>query len=225
MRHQPLTTRDYHVALAYLSAKTTVLQRGFWPEVRSLAEVTIGEVTETQFLREAAWVVLSAGLSEVVVRRKFDLVSVAFLQWRSAETIRFHSVKCVANAMPHFGNLRKLRAIVEIARLVAVVGFDVFRRNVLADPIGTIENLPFMGPATARHLAKNIGVDVVKPDRHLTRMAAAARFPSPDELCERISAIVGDSISVIDTVLWRYATLDRDYLSAFAEGFQPTKES
>lgn len=214
---QTLTARDYEAALAYLSAKTTVIQRGYWLEVRSLASVNAGEVTEPMFLREAAWVVLSAGLSEVVVRRKFEHVSEAFRQWRSADLIRLHSVECLSDALPHFRNLRKLRAIVEIAELVAAVGFDTFSRDVLADPIDTLMKLPFMGPATARHLAKNIGIDVVKPDRHLTRIAAAARFPSPEAMCERISAMVGDSVSVIDTVLWRYATLTRHYLTTFGK--------
>ena len=163
--------------------------------------------------------VLSAGLSEQVVRRRFDAISSAFLEWTSAKLISERSHECESRALEHFGNFRKVRAIVETAEFVAGVGFPQFRSELFADPIETLEKLPFMGPATSRHLAKNIGLDVVKPDRHLMRLAAAARYSSADELCQKISSVVGDRVSVIDTVLWRYSTFSRMHLSDFANGF------
>lgn len=93
-----------------------------------------------------------------------------------------------------------------------------FKAELQDRPIEALRSLPFMGPATTRHLAKNIGFDVVKPDRHLLRIAAVAQFSSPDELCRAISALVGDRLSVVDSVLWRYATLRSDYLDAFPKG-------
>jgi hypothetical protein len=225
MRFESPTAKDYWAALAYLSAKTMVIRRGFWSEASALASVHLADLTETALLREAAWVVLSAGLSELVVRRKFDAVSGSFLQWRSAELIRAHSHECIANALPHFGNIRKLRAIVKTARVVAEGGFDSFKANLLNDPIETLMRLPFMGPATSRHLAKNIGLDIVKPDRHLVRLAVAAQYRSPEELCQRISWVVGDPASLIDTVLWRYSTLSREHLAAFSSGFENLPDS
>src|SRR5204862_28581 len=38
---------------------------------------------------------------------------------------------------------------------------------------------PYIGPVTCWHLAKNVGMDVVKPDRHLVRMAQASGARDP----------------------------------------------
>jgi hypothetical protein len=207
---------DVRVALKYLDAKLEVIRAGFVAEI-SNPRPLVSRLSETEFLREAAWVVLSAGMREAIIRRKFEAVSHAFYYWRSASLIRDHAEQCQVAAAVHFGNAAKLRAIATIARRVAESGFDRFKTDLRERPMESLGKLPFMGPATTRHLAKNIGFDVVKPDRHLMRIAAAAQFSSADELCNVISSIVGDPLSVVDSVLWRYATLRPDYLDAFRE--------
>jgi hypothetical protein len=81
------------------------------------------------------------------------------------------------------------------------------REKVRAQGVDFLQTLDFVGPVTKYHLAKNIGLDGVKPDRHLVRLAKAARFQSPNDLCQAIANITGDKLSVIDLVLWRYLTL------------------
>jgi hypothetical protein len=46
-------------------------------------------------------------------------------------------------------------------------------------------------------------------------MAKAANFKYPKDLCQAIAEITGDKLSVIDLVLWRYATLDPKYTILF----------
>ena len=53
------------------------------------------------------------------------------------------------------------------------------------------------------------------PARALGRVAEAAKFPSPFELCCAIADATGERLSVVDIVIWRYATLDAQYLSLF----------
>ena len=43
-----------------------------------------------------------------------------------------------------------------------------------------------------------------------------AGYASPSAMCRRIAEVVGDKDSVVDLVLWRYATLDREYLTTFS---------
>jgi hypothetical protein len=62
--------------------------------------------------------------------------------------------------------------------------------------------LPWIGPITKYHLAKNLGVDVAKPDVHLARLAIANGC-SVDELCQRIAARSGLRVATVDVVLWR----------------------
>ena len=64
--------------------------------------------------------------------------------------------------------------------------------------------------------SSDLGLSVVKPDRHLQRIAAAAGFSSPLELCQLISDRLGEPVQVVDVVLWRYASLFSDYVRVFA---------
>ena len=207
--------KDYEVALAYLAAKEAVITRGYWPEVLSVAETKFHNVTETDFLREFGWVVLSAGLSERVVRSRFADVSRAFFDWRSAKLIHEHRSSCIACARIYFDNPRKLEAITTTARIVLTTGFHEFYSLLSRDPISTLMTLPFMGPATSRHLAKNVGLEFAKPDRHLIRIATGTQYDSVDELCRSIASVVGDSIQMVDSVLWRYAALNPTNLEMF----------
>ena len=70
-----------------------------------------------------------------------------------------------------------------------------------------LERLPWIGPITKFHLARNLGMDVCKPDRHLLRIAKAHHGTTPAALCGRLSRLSGDRIGVVDVVLWRAANL------------------
>jgi hypothetical protein len=66
-------------------------------------------------------------------------------------------------------------------------------------------------------LAKNLGVDTAKPDRHLVRVAEATGYSSPATLCEHLARIVGDAAAVVDVVIWRFATISADYENFFQQ--------
>jgi hypothetical protein len=200
----------------YLKAKEAVLKGGFAAEIDWQDKIRFPDITEADFLREAAWVVLSSGMREAVIRQKFPAISAAFYYWRSANQIVRNSEKCRGRALTIFGHRQKIDAINKIAEQISVQGFEIFKNRIQNKGIEFIQTLPFMGPATSYHLAKNIGLDVVKPDRHLVRVAAAAGYDNPRLLCEEISKLVGDRLSVIDLVIWRFATLNSNYLEYFS---------
>jgi len=202
---------------AYLEAKEYVVKEGFGEEIDWQDSISFAQIKEFDFLRESAWVVLSSGMSEAIIRKKFPSISMAFNSWQSAAYISKNSEKCRTKALNVFGNKKKIEAIISITQRVFSQGFEIFKRHIQRDRIGFIRTLPFMGPATSYHLAKNIGLDVVKPDRHLLRVASVAGFDSPESLCGKISDTVGDRISVIDLVIWRFATLNRNYVGFFAQ--------
>lgn len=81
--------------------------------------------------------------------------------------------------------------------------------------VNFLESFPYIGPAAACHLAKNIGLNIAKPDRHLIRVSKACGFKTPNDLCSVLTTVVGDDISTIDLVIWRYATLHSQYLEHF----------
>jgi len=197
----------------YLLAKSVVVAEGFAREIQWQDGIRISALAESDFLREAAWVVLSAGMREEIVRRKFGAISIAFCNWLSAREIVVNAGCCRRAACGIFNHPKKIESILEIARRVEGLGFDVFRSKLDVEGVGFLRSLPYMGPATSCHLAKNIGLDVAKPDRHLTRMSVLAGYNGPEQMCLAISEAVGDRLSVVDLVMWRYATVNPGYRS------------
>lgn len=143
---------------------------------------------ETFFL-EYMWVVLSSGMknqvARIIERRIYDA-------WERGET-----------TTSTFGHKGKAAAI------------DFVRENkgrlfgecrAAADKTKFLASLPRIGNITKYHLAKNLGVDCCKLDRHLARIARSYNT-TPDILCKTLSASTGDEIATVDLVIWRTANL------------------
>lgn len=90
--------------------------------------------------------------------------------------------------------------------------FTLFRECQAAEAKGVdallefLVSLRWIGEITKWHLAKNLGVDCCKPDRHLVRIAGISG-EAPIQLCARISAATGDRVAMVDLVIWRAANL------------------
>lgn len=210
---QKLGPRD--LASLYMDFKEYVIRSGYADEVDWQTELDFQSVTETDFLREAAWVVLSSGFKESIVRGLFQQVSEAFLEWCSAVCIDECCDQCQTQAISVFGCHRKIVAIVAIVKIVAHESFDRIKLKIQAHGVQYLQEFPYIGPTTSYHLAKNIGLGVVKPDRHLVRMARISGHDTPQQMCSIVSDAVGDSLAVVDLVFWRYATLNRSYIRDF----------
>jgi hypothetical protein len=200
------------LALAYLEAKREVILAGFGSEIDWQENLSLQQLTETAFLREATWVVLSAGMREKVIRNRFPQIADAFLHWHSGRLISDQSAACRTSALSVINHSRKIDSILIRAQIVADEGFPAIYGHLTETGVDYLKRFPFIGPATSRHLAKNIGIPVAKPDRHLKRMAAHFCYSSPDEFCADIALLASQSVPVVDLVLWRFATLHRAYI-------------
>lgn len=201
---------------AYANARHRVVEAGYWPEIHWMDMVANGPVTEPMVLREAAWVILSSGMRESVVRAKFSGFSKAFLDWRCAKSICQNGVTCRKRASAVFGHQGKISAILTFARYLSDVGIQVFLSELKRVGAEFLQRFPYLGPATSKHLAKNLGIAVAKPDRHLLRIARVAKFDCVNKLCAVISDSIGEAVATVDLVLWRYATINRGYEAEFA---------
>jgi hypothetical protein len=207
------------IARAYLCAKVEVLASPYNSELVRAAR-SPEDLSESEFLCELAWVILSAGISEQVVKAKFPLISSSFLKWRSARTISERADECISSALRYFRHERKIRAIAAAATTLSLApSFAFVREKILQDPIRELQSFAYIGPVTAFHIAKNIGVGVAKPDRHLLRLARSSGFESVGDFCGMIACFLGEDIRVVDSVLWRFATMNRDYVLRFS-GFR-----
>jgi hypothetical protein len=188
----------------FAEAAAYVERAGLMSEVEWQSNRRFSDFTETDLLREAAWVILCTGFREAIVRQVFDHVSLSFCDWESSEAIIASAPVCRSTAMASFRNGRKLDAIVMIARQIHQVGFVSLKSRILKDPVREFSALPYIGPVTAWHLAKNLGFDAAKPDRHLARLCNCLGFVNAHELCGAIAAATGQTVAVVDIVLWRY---------------------
>lgn len=198
-------TPDYESAIeVYHRAKEYMREAGLCAEIEWQRSVSMRDISESQFLRESAWVVLCSGFSERTVRSKFDYISLVFCDWESANAILESAPACWISARSAIDHNGKMKAIVEIAQRISDQGFDAFRGDLMLDPISKLEALPFIGPITSWHLAKNLGLDVAKPDRHLARISERLGFMSAHTMCESLSRLVREESRVVDLVIWRY---------------------
>ena len=203
---------DEGVARAYLQAKWVVIEEGYWSEIDWQRARSIEDLTESAMLSEMGWVVLSSGMREAVVRDRFALVSRAFDGWTSAQAIARQRDACIRAGIAVFGHVGKITAIAHNCQLIAEMGWPALMHQLRTRGVDALIRLKYIGPVTKYHLAKNIGLEVAKPDRHLVRIAGALGARSVDHLCTPLAEFSGDPVSVVDLVLWRFATLRTDYV-------------
>jgi hypothetical protein len=202
---------DISVAQAYFKVKKFLYESGYFDEIEWQYGVNISRINEQSFLEEYAWVVLNTGMSEKIVRNIFPNICSSFFYWSPVEKIVNHCDSCKSNALKYFNNKKKIEAIIETANLIYEKKFSVFLKEIIDNDIDYLKQLPYIGPVTSYHLAKNIGFSVSKPDRHLVKLAKMLCYNSVDDMCNTICFLADEPINVIDLVLWRYSTLKNDF--------------
>jgi hypothetical protein len=165
-----------------------LIEDGYEDEInwqRNLAPVTDPVV----FRDETIWVILNSGMKEQIARMIWNRIKEAWNQGKTTET-----------AFRHKG---KVAAIDQVCANYK----DIFKQYQASDnKVDFLQTIPFIGGITKWHLAKNMGIDVVKPDRHLIRIANYYKT-TPDDLCEKLSKETGEKKCVVDIILWRGANL------------------
>lgn len=205
-----------NLMLKYSFAKTIVMDEGFQHEINWQSNLNYDDLNEISFLRETAWVILTCGMKEAIIRNKFIAISNCFYNWESAEKIIINHNDCRSSALKIFNNKQKISAIINAADLLNKIGFKKLKEIIRVEPINTLQKFDYIGPVTVYHLAKNIGLPVAKPDRHLVRIAEMENYSNVQTFCKEISKLSGDPISVVDIVFWRFATIDKDYLKVLS---------
>jgi endonuclease III len=200
------------IAAEYQMVKEFVISMGYEKEIRWQETISFDDVDESSFLRELAWVILSSGMREKIVRNIFPEISEIFFFWKNTHLILSYKEKCLSQAIKIFNNKSKISAIIAAAQRINEIGFPDLKKRIENNPLATLRQFPFIGPVTSYHLAKNIGVPIAKPDRHLVRIANLNGFANVQDFCMRISDISGDCISVVDIIFWRFAASCPDYL-------------
>lgn len=172
----------------YWETHAAVLLAGYADEITWQRELTECN-NHVDFLHETCWVILNSGMREQVARVIWDRIKQA---WNNKIDI--------SEAFKHKGKVAAMKFVRDNCRGL----FDGYL--VAENKIEYLQTIPFIGKITCYHLAKNLGHDCVKPDRHLVRLANYENT-TPVEMCEQLSKSTGEKKSVIDIVLWRACNL------------------
>lgn len=172
----------------YLTLKRAIIARGY-AEMIEWSEGLKPVADPDLFWEEYAWVVLNSGMKEQIARQIWEKVRPAVRNGFGAGSVFGYKAKARGIDLVYAGRLALLRT---------------YRKTPDAEKMAWLQTLPFIGPITVYHLAKNYGFDCAKPDRHLVRIAGAE---GTHALCARLARETGDRIATVDVVIWRAANL------------------
>lgn len=183
-------------------AEKFLRENGFGQEIDRFDNPrTLDEMNDRELLEQYAWVVFSSGMRNAVIKAKWREITKAFRDFNPTKIMEDPDA-VRRNALNVFGHQKKVDAVIQMTRLLLKEGLAL-RLKIKEDPLNAINRLPFMGPKTKYHLARNLGFNYIKPDRHLVRLASKYEM-TPSELCELIHQKTGRRLATIDAILWRY---------------------
>ena len=161
-----------------------------------------------EFALEAAYVVLAGGFSQKTAKKKFSEISKLIENRKEVSSDEIFEI---------FHNPNKAGAIAKIWN-----GREKFCRNFYSlqsadEKLKFLETLPHIGKITKNHLARNLGISVVKYDIWIQRLAIAllgngekATFPLDenikkycDKMFEDLQKETDFPVGYLDAVLWK----------------------
>lgn len=163
------------------------------------------DVTDSFVLAEVAWCIYNAGMKESTIRQKWKDLRRAFCNFNPFLIIKLES-NCSWAAFLVFNHRKKAEAVISAARKI-VHDSPVSTKLAAMDNEAALEyfkDFDFIGDVTKYHVARNVGFDVVKPDRHLVRLAEICNYPSPDALVSDVVQLTGERKGYTDYVFWAW---------------------
>ena len=184
----------------YHKARLFVIKEGFSDEIKWCRERYFKNIDKKEFAFEYTFAVLaSSGLREQVVRKNYN----KFLDAAKEGKSPFATVN----------NQRQRNALIHVWSDLDKI-FKTLKLQVMdEEKIEYLDTLPQIGPKAKYHLARNLGIDCVKPDRHMERLAENFHYPTPLAMCKDIQRqlIEQERVGVIDVILWRYCNLTGEF--------------
>jgi len=163
------------------------VSRNFPDDTSWQNSVKFSKITARYFFKQYVWVVLASGFKVSIVEKIYE-------RWSKNPT--------------NFSVIRhplKRKAIEKTSKNYVQRFNELKSKKTESEKLEYLSTLPHIGDITKYHLAKNLGIEVAKPDVHLQRLMKKFGFKDVQEMCKVIQKKFHHKISVIDIVLWRYA--------------------
>ena len=162
-----------------------ILRRQGYADVIDWSESVQAPQSAEEFAREAIYVICNSGMAVTIGAPIAEGCIFRLQEGGSAAEVFGHPGKRVA-----IDSIWRDRA-----ELFA--GFQAANAK-----LEFLESLPWIGPVTRYHLAKNLGADEAKPDVHMERLARRDKTTTRT-LCRRLARQTGYRVATIDSILWR----------------------
>lgn len=197
-------------------------------EIAANRSLDVRSITAQSLLHQLAWAIYGAGFNVDVLRQKFPALEEAFSNWDPEQIVQRGEAP-VQEALKVIGHTGKANAVKTIALYLHSRGWDDVRGEIFrhiewdekGEPIFTqglldfLDKLPWIGQTLARFVVKNIGIGTIKDDLMMKRLALhlgySDDFAGVMKMAKAFQAISGESLSVIDTVLWAFVR-EQDWL-------------
>jgi len=173
----------------YSDAREFVENAGYLWEIDTVQNRYWKDVDSPAFLEAYVFCVFNVGMKNQVAKIMFE---------------RFCEAECNPEVI---GHPYKRKAIAMALERFPEWYAQLLNCNTDMERVEFLDTLPMIGKITKFHLARNLGMDVAKPDRHLVRLMKKFQFDDVQEMCKYISNITGDRIGTVDVVLWRNSNL------------------
>ena len=183
-----MTGIDQDVERYFVMASEYCHEHGYSEEIQYVRDRPFGQIDDLEFAIESAFVIINSGMKNQVAQKIYE-----------------RYCKEGPKAVRHEG---KRKAIEFIEKNRKTLFAEIQKTN---GKVNLLEDLPWIGKITKYHLARNLGLDCVKPDRHLVRLAEKYQFANPDLMCKYLAGIFNERLGTIDVILWRYCNLTRNY--------------
>lgn len=174
--------------IKFTELKQKVIDAGFQKEITWAENIKCRHSSD--FFAEYVWVVVSSGMKNQIAQKIYKKVMGAVIDRVPINTV--------------FGHKGKVKAINQVLANLKELYLEYLMDN---DKLSWLEaRLPYIGGITKYHLAKNLGLDVCKPDRHLVRIANKYSM-TPQKLCLKLAHETESKVAVVDQIIWRAANL------------------
>ncbi len=117
------------------------------------------KLSSEDFASAVAYVILAAGFSQKTAKKYHRIIM---------DKIRENS--CIEDLLKIFNNKSKINSIMQVWNNRARFCEDFYKCKSSDEKIKYLKTLPHIGKITANHLARNLGVDVVKYDIWIQRL-------------------------------------------------------
>ena len=184
------------MAIYYAIIKEIIIADGYKNEIEWINNIP-NPIDKDLFFREYSWVVINSGMNNKIAKQIYKNF------WN--------------NGIPDFSAINHPNKNEALKKVYSRLNLYFLHFTESKNKLMFLKSLPHIGDITKYHLARNLGLNYAKPDRHLVRISGLFKYPNVQEFCKKLSVLTKDTIGIVDLVLWRFATLYPNYLELIKE--------